>query len=176
MRRPSHRGFTLAEMMTVVAIMAITTALAVGSIDRLRTHTAAREGAEAVQQAMIAARQRAHALGRCTRLELLDASGTTVGSGVAGVTLLLRTWSSAHCELGATDALDPGGEIRRLPMGVTARRDAPADPATADWLPSGRTRAGGTTQFTVASPDTSLAVVGVPQGPVCILRGGDTCP
>jgi len=155
-------------MVTALAIMVITAALAVGSVTSLRTHTVVREAAESLQQAVAATRQGASALGRCTRLEIVDASGTAVASGTPGVALRLRTWSSAHCELGAPDALDAGGELRRLPLGVTATRNAPADPVLADWLPSGRTRHGDSALFTLATSDATLAVVAAAHGPVCI--------
>jgi prepilin-type N-terminal cleavage/methylation domain-containing protein len=178
-RRPQPAGFTLVEVLCAIALMLILTTLSVSALTLTRQRVALQEGAELLQQVLLSARQKARATGRCVRVELLDGSGQPSASPptAAAKSLRVRAWTSPHCEPGAADSLDEGGERYPVPHGLAVVRVSPADPLAADWLPSGRTRDGARMLFRVAYADSSFAVVAAPQGPVCVHHQDDeACP
>jgi type II secretory pathway pseudopilin PulG len=155
------------ETMTVLALMGIMTALAASSLEPLRARVLDRQGAELVDQLLVAARQRAMSSGRCFRVELLDAANNPVHPTDPGpaVALRLRRFASASCELLTTplDSNFDGSERFALPQGVQAM---PVSPTDIDWLPSGRPR--GSVRVNVVYTLRQLAVEATGAGLTCI--------
>ena len=161
------------EMVTVVALMAIMTTMAVSSLSPLRERTSLGHGAELVEQTLLNAHKRAMATGRCMRVELLDAGGAVVASGASA--LRLRRWSHAGCD-GAADF--DQAEHFALPLGVLAAAVAP--PSDFDFLPNGRPRLmTGETQLRVAVAylGRQLWVDVTPAGAICLKEDASgACP
>jgi len=86
MLRPTSRvrGFTLIELMVVVAVIAIVAAAVVPSFNRSLQKNRQREAAMLVVEAVFAARSRAARTGRCHRVRVMPgASGLAGGTGGA---------------------------------------------------------------------------------------------
>jgi prepilin-type N-terminal cleavage/methylation domain-containing protein len=79
-----NRGFTLTELMVVVAIIAIVAAAVVPSFSRTLQKNRQREAAMLIVEAVFAARSRAAKTGRCHRVRVMpNASGMAGGTGGA---------------------------------------------------------------------------------------------
>ncbi|MBI5545865.1 MAG: prepilin-type N-terminal cleavage/methylation domain-containing protein [Deltaproteobacteria bacterium] len=168
MRPSGSAGYTLLEMMTVVSLLAILTALAASSLEPIRARVATRQGAELMEQALLAARQRSLASGRCHRVELLDGAGAPTPAGTPAEGLRLRRWSHAGCENPSPTAADfDQAERFSLPHGVRARLLSPSD---IDWLPNGRPLLGPTArvQLELSYGANQLWVEAMPQGVICV--------
>lgn len=163
-RQPSA-GFSLLEMMTVVALIGIVTSLAVGSLEPLRARLTARHAAEVVAAALGSARERAAARGRCVYVELLTAEGKPVEPGDRATALRLRPWARPGCSGAPRESdLDPG---ERIALPQTATVSLPKGARPLHWLPNGRPRDGRTLLETRYGVDQAW-VEAVAQGVVCL--------
>jgi prepilin-type N-terminal cleavage/methylation domain-containing protein len=174
------RGFTLIELMTSVAIIAIMAALSVGGLAPTIRRVSMQQGATDVAAGLARGRALARATNRCVRLDVVNGLASplistlpTLAGVVAGSALRMTRWSDADCE-DATAATYAGVQYVAavsLPSDVTiAFHAAGSNPVV--WRGNGRVLgAVGPTQLDlVSSQDASIAtsVVIAPNGPICI--------
>lgn len=188
LRPRGHRlaGYTLMEMMAVLAIVSVMVALGVASLAPVRDRTGARRGAEEVQQALQTARKRAIASGRCHRVDLADRLGAVVAAGAPGTFVRVRRYLRAGCDFPPppaspqpSDADFDATDSSRLPDGVAAR--VVPSPEVLDFLPSGRPKLGpGETRLRLAVTylEQQFLVDVSPAGAVCVqsAAGTEPCP
>ncbi len=187
-RRRLEAGYTLLEVMTVVALTGVMASLAVASMSPLRDRTGAQQGAEQVEQLLLLARKKAVASGRCYRVELTDASGAAVPAASPATAMRLRRHRGAGCDFpfspGAPQPEDADfdrTEVTALPQGVAATLVAPE---ALDFLPSGRPRLPPETaslRVEVRYQGIGLWVEASPAGAVCVREveragSGEACP
>lgn len=138
------RGFSLVEMLVVVALLAIMGVLAVAALGPLNARYRVTQGTELTQQELYQARTWARDTSRCHRIEVFDLSlDAGVGAGTPGDALIVERRANADCE-------DPPGssdyelvEVVRMPQ-PNVRVQAPAGQPEVLWRPNGRLFDGGT--------------------------------
>jgi prepilin-type N-terminal cleavage/methylation domain-containing protein len=165
------RGFSLLELMTVVALLAILSALSVTGLQPLMTRFRQQQAADATAQFLVRARQRALETGRCHGVEVLD-SGAPVVAGTPGTVLRMRSRPTADCEVSAASVTFTDVETLTLPERMQVKQETAG---TAVYLPNGRLQGGARMTWWVGT-DAPREVRALANGPVCVIEAGGGCP
>lgn len=169
------QGFTLLELMTVLAVMLGMSTLSIVSLGPMRSRMALRQGGERLEQIVALGRERARALGRCIQVELrtADDKPAVPGEVVSSPSVWLRPWTHTGCGSPAAETDLELGERFGLPG--LLRIQAPEKSIV--WRPTGRT-ALGASQLEISDPaGNSLALVVTAHGPICLRPGpAERCP
>jgi prepilin-type N-terminal cleavage/methylation domain-containing protein len=165
------RGYTLMELMTTVALLAVLSMLSVTGLQPVVTRFRQRQAVDAAAQFLVRARQRAMETGRCHLVEVLNA-GAPVPSGSEGTALRLLSRPTADCISPAAPLTLVEVEVMTLPERMRVRQGTPGVPV---WLPNGRIDGGGTVLLWVGA-DEPEEVRALAQGPVCVMEPGRSCP
>lgn len=169
------RGYTLLELMTVVALLMILSALSVTGLQPLVTRFRRQEAVEATAQFLVRARQRAMETGRCHLVEVVEAAvpvplAVPLGDEGNGLRMLSRT--DADCVSAPVPAA-----LREVESVTLAERSR-VRPVTADpivFMPNGRIQGGFTVRLMVGLEERD-EVRALPHGPVCVMEPGGGCP
>jgi len=166
MRRPPARGMTLLEVMVVVALLGVLTALSASSLGPLVGRYRQQAAAEAVAQEVALARMEARQQGRCYQVQILS-SGAPVAPGTSGDAIHVVRRADADCETGAPVLQpDPRFSDVRLPAGVVAL--VPLGSSVPELRPNGYTQDELDTEIQVGpagAPDVRISIRSY--GPVC---------
>jgi prepilin-type N-terminal cleavage/methylation domain-containing protein len=166
------RGYTLLELMTVVALLGILSVLSAAGLQPLVTRFRTQEAVDATAQFLVRARQRALETGRCHHVEVLEA-GTAVVPGNEGDGLRMLRRPTADCVSAANPLTQVEVEVLTLPERMRVRPVA-ADPIV--FLPNGRVQGNLMVQLRVGR-DERQEVRALPHGPVCVMEtSGGVCP
>lgn len=168
MKQRKH-GFTLVELLTIVAILGLFTTLSVAALGPLRDRYNLRQAAELVASAAARAQLSARETGRCHTLQVYtaDAAGnpiavTAVGS--EGDRLRVQRRTTADCGDSAEAAPHEHVEWVRMPGRTRIRVTGTSEP---EWRPNSRLRQGAT-ELRVANANEQLAIQLMTPGAVCV--------
>jgi len=170
------RGFTLLEMLIVVALLGVLAAMSAVAVTPLATRYRVGQGTELALQTLYQARAQARELSRCHQVEVMLV-GVPVAPGVAGDSLRIRRRVDADCEtpIAAEPPPSPALEVVEtvnMPQGISVTVPALLVPPV--WRSNGRLTPNAETQLlittTAAAPiqSTSRVVRALPQGPICV--------
>jgi prepilin-type N-terminal cleavage/methylation domain-containing protein len=165
------RGYTLMELMTTVALLAVLSTLSVTGLQPVVTRFRQRQAVDATAQFFMRARQRALETGRCHLVEVMH-EGAVVPSGNEGTALRMQRRPTADCVSPANPATLVDVEAMTLPERMRVRQATPGVPV---YLPNGRID-GGATVLLWVGVDVPEEVRVLPHGPVCVMSLGESCP
>jgi prepilin-type N-terminal cleavage/methylation domain-containing protein len=165
------RGYTLMELMTTVALLAVLSLLSVTGLQPVVTRFRQRQAVDAAAQFLVRARQRAVETGRCHLVEVMH-EGAPVPPGNEGTALRMRSRPTADCVSPADPLTLVDVEVMGLPERMRVRQGTSGVPV---WLPNGRIDGGGTVLLWVGA-DEPLQVRALEHGPVCAIEPGEGCP
>jgi prepilin-type N-terminal cleavage/methylation domain-containing protein len=165
------RGYTLMELMTTVALLAVLSMLSVTGLQPVVARFRQRQAVDATAQFLVRARQRAVETGRCHLVEVMHA-GAPVPSGNEGTALRMRSRPTADCVTPSDPLTLVDVEAMSLPERMRVRQGTPGVPV---WLPNGRIDGGGTVLLWVGA-DEPREVRALAHGPVCVMEPGEGCP
>jgi len=165
------RGYTLMELMTTVALLAVLSMLSVTGLQPVVTRFRQRQAVDASAQFLVRARQRAMETGRCHLVEVLH-EGAPVPSGNEGTALRMLRRPTADCVSPADPLTLVEVERLSLPERMRVRQGTPGVPV---WLPNGRVDGGDTVLLWVGAEEPE-EVRALAHGPVCAMEPGESCP
>lgn len=165
------RGYTLMELMTTVALLAVLSMLSVTGLQPVVTRFRQRQAVDATAQFLVRARQRALETGRCLQVEVLNA-GTPVPSGTEGTALRMLSRPTADCVSAPNPLTLVEVEVMTLPERMRVRQATPAMPV---YLPNGRLDGGAAASLWVGAQEPE-EVRALAHGPVCVMEPGGSCP
>lgn len=163
------RGFTLVEMLVIVALLGILTALSAASLGPLATRYRLLQGAELVSEEVYQARAWARETGRCHLIEVLDGTARA-GAGLPGDALRIQRRVNTDCDSAPGPASLEVVELVHLPPNVKVL--LPDGESAPVWRPNGRL-AGPAMELLVGRMvdgafEARSAIRIQPQGPVCV--------
>lgn len=169
MKHRKH-GFTLVELLTIVAILGLFTSLSVAALGPLRDRYNLRQAGELVASAAARAQLQARETGRCHTLQVytVNASGNPVqvtNLGAEGDRLRVARRTTADC--GDSLEAGPHEEIEwvRMPGRSRIRVTGTSEP---EWRPNSRLRQGATEFRVRANANEELAIQLMAPGAVCV--------
>jgi type II secretory pathway pseudopilin PulG len=169
MKQRKH-GFTLVELLTIVAILGLFTSLSVAALGPLRDRYNLRQAGELVASAAARAQLQARETGRCHTLQVytLNAAGTAVpvsNLGDEGDRLRVGRRTTADC--GDSTEAAPHEEIEwvRMPGRSRVRVTGTSEP---EWRPNSRLRKGATELRVWANVNEELVIQLMAPGAVCV--------
>jgi prepilin-type N-terminal cleavage/methylation domain-containing protein len=169
------RGYTLLELMTVVALLGILSALSVTGLQPLVNRYRRQESVDTAAQLLVRARQRALETGRCHHVQVLELGAPVAAHGDEGNGLRILRRPDADC---VTDPdPDPATLVEVERMSLPERmRVRPMAPVPIVFLPNGRLQGGAMVQLEVGR-EARQEVRALANGPVCVMDPvGGACP
>lgn len=169
---PASHGFSLVELLVVVAVLGVVAVLSTASLGPLQAHFRGRDAATRVAAAATRARVGAWQTGRCHVLTVYDGA-TPAAVGAPGDRLRLQRYATADCETSTATAGLEDVESVLMPERVTVSQVAGTAPV---WRSQGRLR-GAQVELRVESGGRQRSIVLAPVGAVCTgdVPAGD-CP
>jgi type II secretory pathway pseudopilin PulG len=171
MKQRKH-GFTLVELLTIVAILGLFTTLSVAALGPLRDRYNLRQATELAAAAAARAQLLARESGRCHTLQVytVDASGNASPKGIGSEGNHLRVQRRTTADCGDSLEASPHEHVEWVRMPGRTRIWVPAGTSEPEWRPNSRLREGAT-ELRVAYDDKKgeqLVIQLMTPGAVCV--------